>query len=138
MKIRLAASAIGAAALAVAAPALAHHSGSMFDREKTVTLVGTVKSYAYTQPHSWIDMIVLGPDGKEDDWGIECGAPTAMHAQGIVPSVLKSGDKVTLRMHPLRDGRHQGSFIDVILADGRRLGLGPNGTAPVLPATPTN
>jgi hypothetical protein len=133
MKPLLISSALAAAALAVAVPALAHHSGSMFDREKTVTLIGTVKSYAYTQPHSWIDLVVIGPDGKEDDWGIECGAPTAMHAQGIVPSVLKSGDKVTLRMHPLRDGRHQGSFIDIVLPDGRKLGLGPNAAAPPTP-----
>jgi hypothetical protein len=130
MKTLLKSSAVAAAVLAVATPALAHHSGSMFDREKTVTLIGTVKSYAYTQPHSWIDLVVIGADGKEDDWGIECGAPTAMHAQGIVPSVLKSGDKITLRMHPLRDGRHQGSLIDVVLADGRKLGLGPNAAVP--------
>lgn len=135
MKPLMRSAALAAAALAVAAPALAHHSGSMFDREKTVTLIGTVKSYAYTQPHSWIDLIVIGQDGKADEWGIECGAPTAMHAQGLVPSVLKTGDKVTLRMHPLRDGRHQGSFIDVVLADGRKFGLGPNAAAQ---PTPTN
>jgi hypothetical protein len=134
MKTLLRSSALAGIALAIAAPALAHHSGSMFDREKTVTLTGTIKSYAYTQPHSWIDLIVIGPDGKADDWAIECGAPTAMRAQGLVPSVLKSGDKVTLRLHPLRDGRHQGSFIDVVLADGRKLGLGPNAAAPPAPA----
>jgi len=124
---------LGACALAIARPAMAHHSGSMFDREKTVILTGFVKSYAYTQPHSWIDIVVTGPNGEAVEWGVECGAPTAMRNQGIVPSVVRPGDKVTIRIHPLKDGRPQGSFIDIVLASGQKLGLGP--ATPPQPAT---
>ena len=35
-------------------PGAAHHSGSMFEDEKTVTLKGVVKEFQYTNPHSWL------------------------------------------------------------------------------------
>src|SRR4051794_35604916 len=40
------------AALLLTAPALAHHSGAMFDRTKEVTIAGTVKDFQWTNPHS--------------------------------------------------------------------------------------
>jgi hypothetical protein len=98
----------------VAGAADAHHSAAMFDRAKVVVLKGTVKSYAYTQPHSWIDIIVAPEGGGEPvTWGVECGAPPAMRGQSLTPSVLKAGDKAVIRIHPLKDGRPAGSFIDV-------------------------
>jgi hypothetical protein len=35
---------------------------------------------------------------------------------------VKQGDKVTVRMHPLRDGSYGGQFVSVVLPDGRTLG----------------
>ena len=49
---------------AVALPAMAHHSGAMFDDKKEVTLTGTVKEFQYTNPHSWLLVDVMGADGK--------------------------------------------------------------------------
>src|SRR3954463_2891803 len=46
------------ATAAFALPALAHHSFSMFDAEKTVTLNGTVKELEWTNPHSWLRVMV--------------------------------------------------------------------------------
>ena len=37
---------------AVAVPAVAHHSGAMFDDKKEVTVSGVVKEFQYTNPHS--------------------------------------------------------------------------------------
>ena len=42
--------------------AVAHHSGAMFDHTKTVTLRGTVKEFQYTNPHSWLQVLVMGAD----------------------------------------------------------------------------
>jgi hypothetical protein len=107
--------------------ASAHHSGAMFDRAKTVVLEGVVKSYAYTMPHSWVDLEVSPPGGGPAvDWGVECGTPPAMRNQGLTPSVLKAGDKIVARIHPLKDGRPGGSFIDITV-NGRVYG---NGRAP--------
>jgi hypothetical protein len=123
MKLSLGLAAAGVVLL-TAGTASAHHSGAMFDREKVVTLQGVVKSYAYTQPHSWVDILVVPPGGGDPvDWGVECGAPPAMRQQGITPSVLKAGDKVIARIHPLKDGRPGGSFIDFTV-NGRVYGNG--------------
>lgn len=102
-----------------ATTAIAHHSGAMFDRAKTVTLVGTVKEYQFRNPHVWIEMLVPGKDGKDVQWSIEGEGPSGMARMGLSPKTLKTGDKVTVHAHPLRDGRNGGSFIDLKLPDGK-------------------
>ena len=135
--VRFATMAIGLCVAPYAA--LAHHSAAMFDREKVVTLTGVVKDYAYTQPHSWIDLYADDPSGTPVEWGVECGTPPAMRNLGITPSVLKAGDKISIRVHPVKDGRHTGSFIDITLANGEVRGMarGPSTQAPVyIPSAP--
>jgi hypothetical protein len=100
-----------------ALPASAHHSGAMFDRSKVITLTGTIKQYDYTMPHTWVRLIVE-QDGKQVEWDVEGGNPMRMKQVNLVPGVLNAGDKVTIRIHPLRDGRNGGSFIDVVLPNG--------------------
>ena len=34
--------------------AYAHHSMAGFDRNKTITLVGTVKQFKWANPHAWV------------------------------------------------------------------------------------
>jgi uncharacterized protein DUF6152 len=46
------------AACASALPALAHHSFAMFDSDKTLTMTGTVKEFEWTNPHSWLRVMV--------------------------------------------------------------------------------
>jgi len=60
------------AAAAFAVPALAHHSFSMFDAEKTVTLNGTVKELEWTNPHSWLRVMVEDATTHQPrQWSIE-------------------------------------------------------------------
>ena len=47
-----------------------------------------------------------------------------MLRNGWKPSTLKPGDKVTLTMHPLRNGSPGGSLVSVVVPDGRVLGPG--------------
>ncbi len=99
-------------------PAVAHHSSAMFDRTQTVVLTGIVRQYQFTNPHVWIEMVVPGKGGHEVQWSIEGEGPAIMARMGLGPSVIKVGDKVILRAHPLRDGRPGGSFIAVTLPNG--------------------
>ena len=55
--------ALGALAI-TAVPGLAHHSATMFDDKKTITVEGVVKKFEYTNPHSWLWVDVTGKDGK--------------------------------------------------------------------------
>ena len=104
--------------LLTAIPAVAHHSFAMFDRDKQVTLVGTVTNFQWTNPHSWIEMDVPNENGGSDKWSIECNSPNNLARQGWKSTSLKPGDKTTIIIHPLRSGEKGGSFVSVTLPDG--------------------
>jgi hypothetical protein len=111
-------------AAAGASPALAHHSFAMFDNSKQVTLVGTVKQFQYSNPHSWIQLVVTTPSGGTDEWTIEALSPNVLGREGWKRNSLLAGQKVTVLLHPLRDGTHGGNLISVTLPDGVTLGGG--------------
>ena len=114
---------LGFAAVAgAAAPALAHHSFAMFDRQREVTLKGTVREFQWTNPHSFIEVEVQDPQSGLASYSIEMNSPNNLTRQGWKSSSLKAGDKVTLLMNPLRDGSRGGLFVSVQLPDGRVLG----------------
>ncbi len=128
--------AFGLAGIAVAVcaiPALAHHSFSMFDADKKVTLAGTVKEFQWTNPHAFIRLMVSNSDGQLEEWAIEMGGPPGLARQGWVPKTLRPGMNVSVIMHPLKEG-HGGQFLAVTLPDGTRLG-DPN-TEPVQERAP--
>jgi hypothetical protein len=104
--------------LALAGTAFAHHSGAMFERDKQVELVGTVVTFSWTNPHSWIEIDVPNSSGGSDKWGVECNSPNNMARQGWRSTTLKPGDQVTVTVHPLRSGEKGGRFISVKLPDG--------------------
>jgi hypothetical protein len=125
MKSAISAIAAGVAVAAVAAtaPAKAHHSDAMFAPDKEVVLNGTVKEFQYTNPHSWIQLVVPSGSGQAVEWSIETGAPIVLLRAGIKPTALQPGEKITLRAHPLKDGGLGGSLIDVTKEDGSKLTL---------------
>lgn len=105
--------------------AVAHHSFATFDNTKTVTLVGTVKTFEWTNPHTWIWLVVTDAKGAGQVWGIEGAAPGELTRHGWTRHSLNAGDKITLDIHPLRDGRAGGSYSRVTFADGHSLSAGP-------------
>ena len=94
-----------------AAPAFAHHSFAMFDNQKNVTLEGTIKEFQWTNPHSWIQLVVKDASGKEVEWSIEGGSPNGLSRAGWKRTSLKPGDKATAVIHPLKDGTNGGSLV---------------------------
>jgi hypothetical protein len=115
---------ITAALLLATTAASAHHSFAMFDLGKDVTVDAVIKEVQFTNPHVWLQILVKDDKGTETEWSIESGAPGMMLRNGWKPSTLKAGDKVTLTLHPLRDGRPGGSLVKVVVPDGRTLGPG--------------
>jgi hypothetical protein len=108
---------------AIAAPAFAHHSFAMFDADKTVTVTGTVKEVEWTNPHTWLRVMVMDQaTGKAVQWGFEMGPPAQQIRRGWKPDSLKPGDKFTLKMHPLKDGSRGGQLVEATLPDGRTVG----------------
>jgi hypothetical protein len=126
--MKLAPTLIATAAIALSCSiASAHHSFAMFDLGKDVTVEAVIKEVQFTNPHVWLQILVKDDKGVETEWSIESGAPGMMLRNGWKPSTLKAGDKVTLTMHPLRNGNPGGSLVRVKVPDGRTLGPGaPN------------
>jgi hypothetical protein len=129
MKRQLVASALTAAVIGSSGAALAHHSFAMFDAGQKVTLSGTVKEFQWTNPHSWILLMVSGANGQLAQWAIEMGGPGMLARQGWTTTTLTPGMAVQVMIHPLRDGTNGGQFLALTLPDGTQLG-NPNRGGP--------
>ena len=79
--------------------------------EKRVELTGHVKEFQWTNPHAWIQMTVVAPDGTSTDWSFECGSPNTLSRQGWKPSTLKPGDAITVVANPMKDGTSAGLMV---------------------------
>lgn len=115
--------------LAVAAPsaATAHHSFAMYDQTKIVTLSGAVKSFQWTNPHAVLWVLVAPKGGGPAElWPAELPtSPGNLTRMGWSKTSVNPGDKVTIEINPLRDGRHGGSLKKVTLVDsGKVLTIG--------------
>lgn len=122
MTMRTAAAIGGCLLLACGANAQAHHSRAMFDTRQSVTLTGTVRQFQWTNPHCYIQLTVTNAHGASEEWSVEMGAPVHLQRLGWRRNTLKPGDRVTVKLHPLRDGARGGEIQQATMADGRALG----------------
>jgi hypothetical protein len=99
----------------------AHHSPAMFDGSKQLTLTGTVREFQFTNPHSYIQLIVKADDGAEQEWSVEMGANVYLYNLGWRPLTVKAGDTLTVMIIPLRSGAAGGLLIEAKTADGKSL-----------------
>jgi hypothetical protein len=113
-----------------ASPVWAHHSFTMFDMTKRITLNGTVSSFEWTNPHSYIEIDAPDEKGVVKHWSIEMGSPSILMQSGWKFSTIKAGDKVTLIINPLKTGLYGGFLSQATLADGKVLFNGPRQEAP--------
>ena len=107
--------------VAMAAPAAAHHSAAGMDRTKSVTIVGTVKQFSWSNPHSWLEIDVPNDKGGADKWTVEMTAPSYLVRAGWKSSTVKAGDKVSVILRPMRNGDPGGLLVSIALPDGRTL-----------------
>jgi hypothetical protein len=115
-----------------AGSAFAHHSFAMFDMTAEKKLVGTVKEMQWTNPHIWLQVIVMDEKtGTPVEWSIEGGSPNGLARTGWRRNSIKAGDSVEVTIHPLKDGTNGGSLMRV-LVNGQPVGGPPpsGGNAP--------
>ena len=112
-----------AVALAFCGNASAHHSQVLFDMNQCLTLSGTVRTWQFESPHSWLWVVVSNAKGSTDVWGFEASSPAQMMEaeHRWKRDVVKTGDKVTVRYSPLKDGRTGGALNTLTLPDGTTL-----------------
>ncbi|MEO6078773.1 MAG: DUF6152 family protein [Steroidobacteraceae bacterium] len=137
MHVAIVGMSVAAATLLLSAPvARAHHSFSMFDLTQERTITGTIVAFQWSNPHSWTWLMVPTPEGSGEQWGVEGQSPNFLGRRGWTKNTLKPGDKVSILIHPLRNGEKGGSFMKITFSDGRVMTMSGGGTTPQVRPTP--
>ena len=121
MNYRIASLAVLTAA-AFAVPASAHHSFSMFDSTKTITMKVTVEEMEWVNPHVWLRVMMPDQAGTVRVWALEMGPPARQLRRGWKADSVRHGDAITVNYHPLKDGSRGGQLVSAILPDGKSAG----------------
>ncbi len=98
--------AIAGALAAGASSVLAHHSTTMFDHAKTVTIKGVVVELRWVNPHVSLTVHGTLKSGEAPaQWLIETTSPGHLtRVGGWQRDTVKPGEGVEVVFHPLRDG----------------------------------
>ena len=99
----------------------AHHSTAEFDYTKQITIKGTVKEVQWTNPHSFVQLLVDDTAGSKVEWSVEIGSPSLNINLGWRKNSVKAGDEVTMLLSPARNGKPYGTLRVLTFADGRQL-----------------
>jgi len=103
----------------------AHHAfAAEFDANRPVVLQGTVTRMQWVNPHSWIHIDVMRPDGKVEKWMIEGGTPNTLLRRGLRKTDLPPGTKIKVEGYQAKDGGLRANGRNITLPDGRALFLG--------------
>lgn len=116
---------LGAAAFFYAAPAYSHHSNVGFEVNKVITVTGIVKSFRWSNPHTWVYLTVDDGKGGKVEWACEGRAPGVLLRAGWTPKSIAVGDKITIDMSPAKDGSYTSLIARVTKADGTILANAP-------------
>ena len=87
-----------------------------------IELSGTIKEFQFTNPHTWIQVIVTDEKGAAVEWSVEWGSPNSLGRQGIRPSTFPPGATVTMRLRPMLNGAPAGAFVGAKFPDGKTVG----------------
>ena len=113
-----------ASGLLVSVPLVsAHHSTTMFEHSKTLTIKGKVVELRWVNPHVSLTVKGLVGDGKvEEEWVMEMTSPgNLVRAGGWSRNVVKAGDDVSVDFSPHRDTNQLGGALKkvTLLATGK-------------------
>jgi hypothetical protein len=107
--------------LAVGLPASAHHAAVMYERDRTLSVSGTVREFNFINPHSWLYIVVRDANGQTREWAIESSSTASLMRRGWGRDSIKPGDTVSVTFRPMRDGSPGGELETLTMADGRKL-----------------
>jgi hypothetical protein len=105
-------------------PLFADHGNAAYDG-KTVTVKGTVTSWVWINPHTFLKFDAKDEKGNVEHWIGEYNAPSTLINFGFTAKTFKPGDEVTVTMTGMaKNGALVGRVTKVVLPDGRELSMG--------------
>jgi hypothetical protein len=108
--------------LLAAVPVFGHHSIALFDTSKLITIQGTVKEFQWLNPHALLWVNVDAENGGAPQlWAVEMTSPGILTRNGWTKRTFNPGDKVSLDIGPLRDGKPGGLFRKAVLVDSGKV-----------------
>ena len=120
MRLKMTALLAAGALVGFAGSVFAHHSFAMFDQEHPIDLVGTVKEFKFTSPHTFVLLEVK--NGNETVvWNLEGASPSALVRDGWSSKTLTAGTELKMKIDPLRSGAPGGAWnvSKTTLMDGK-------------------
>ena len=112
-----------AVALLSSLAASAHHSfAAEYDRDKPITVTGTITKVEWTNPHARIYLNVKDEATSEVvHWDFELGPPNGLMRQGWNRNSLREGHVVKISGFLSKDQAHVANARSVFLPDGRQV-----------------
>jgi hypothetical protein len=95
----------------------AHHSFAVFDMTQEKTITGVVSKFEWTNPHTFIFVDVPNDKGVVETWAIEGMSPNYLGRRGWSKNSVKPGEKITVSVRPLKEGKPGGMFIRAQIGD---------------------
>lgn len=108
--------------LAVASPLFAHHAWPV-DRNKEVTVKGTVTAYTWSDPHVMIALDVASGTGGVEKWNVGGPSMNRMGGNGWDKGTLKPGDVITGIGYRFADGSNVLQLQKIVMASGKEMFL---------------
>jgi hypothetical protein len=82
----------------------AHHSfAATYLEGESVTIEGQLIQFQFRNPHSFVQMIVREPDGRDVRYAVEWRGAGELVAQGVTNGTLRVGDRLVITGNPSRN-----------------------------------
>lgn len=100
----------------------AHHSAAQFDFRNTVLVEGKVMEARFANPHMRLVLEVTDAARGTRNIEFEGHSRNNMRRQGLMPDMFETGDTVTIRIAPMRNGEDGGYVTALRTPSGEEIG----------------
>jgi Family of unknown function (DUF6152) len=122
--------------IGAATPAAHHSFAPHFDRDKPVSISGTITEYERRNPHSYLHITGTDENGRTREYVCESHGVTQLTRNGVTPALLKPGTRVRVTGSLSRHSPYMCFFDSVELPDGRVLNVNGSNAATTTAARP--